>query len=160
MSNEKPVALELAEFSTNWGNRMKTGPNGIDHTIAAELRRQHARIQELEAMLDAVCAGCVSAQRITQAEAIEELRADSEEEHDERLRFERAAHDAKAAIDAALAAITEAMPAGPLDFARDLAGHINLMACHGDSDYLKSKGQSIRHIDTRESRPRERKQEQ
>jgi hypothetical protein len=96
----------------------------------------------------------------SQAEEIEELLDEFEEEHEERLRFERAAHDAKAAIDAALAAITEAMPAGPLDFARDLSGHINLMACHGDSDYLKSKGQSIRHIDTRESRPRERKQEQ
>lgn len=96
----------------------------------------------------------------SQAEAIEELRADFEEEHNERLRFEKAAHDAKAAIDAALAQITETMPAPPLDFARDLAGHINLMACHGDSDYLKSKGQSIRHIDTRESRPRKRKQEQ
>ena len=96
----------------------------------------------------------------SQAEAIEELRADFEEEHDERLRFEKAAHNAKAAIDAALAAITEAMPTQPIDFSRDLAGHINLMACHGDPDYLKSKGQSIRHIDTRESRPRKRKQEQ
>lgn len=96
----------------------------------------------------------------SQAEAIEELRADFEEEHNERLRLEKAAHDAKAAIDAALSAITEVMPAQPLDFARDLAGHINLMACHGDSDYLTSKGQSIRHIDTRESRPRKRKQEQ
>ena len=96
----------------------------------------------------------------SQAEAIEELRADFEEEHNERLRFEKAAHSAKAAIDAALAAIAEAMPAQPLDFARDLAGHINLMACHGDSDYLKSNSQSIRHIDTRESRPRKRKQEQ
>lgn len=96
----------------------------------------------------------------SQAEAIEELRADFEEEHNERLRFEKAAHDAKAAIYAALAAIAEVMPAQPLDFARDLAGHINLMACHGDSDYLKSNGQSIRHIDTRESRPRKRKQEQ
>ena len=87
----------------------------------------------------------------SQAEAIEELRADFEEEHNERLSFEKAAHSAKAAIDAALAAITEAMPAEPLDFARDLAGHINLMACHGDSDYLKSNGQSIRHIDLRET---------
>lgn len=67
MSNEKPVALKLAEFSTNWGNRMKTGPNGIDHTIAAELRRLHARVQELEGMLEAVGAGGVSAQRVTQA---------------------------------------------------------------------------------------------
>ena len=67
MSDERPLALKLAEFSTNWGNRMKTGLTGIDHTIAAELRRQHARIQELEAMLEAVGAGGVSAQRVTQA---------------------------------------------------------------------------------------------
>ncbi len=45
----------------------------------------------------------------SQAEAIEELRADFEEEHDERLRFEKSAHSAKAAIDAALAAIADAM---------------------------------------------------
>jgi hypothetical protein len=94
-----------------------------------------------------------------QAEAIEELRADFEEEHDERLRFEKAAHDAKAAIDAALAAITEAMPAQPLDFARDNTSFINLMGGIGDPDYMKVQ-LSIRHIDTRESRPRERKQEQ
>jgi hypothetical protein len=94
-----------------------------------------------------------------QAEAIEELRADFEEEHDERLRFEKAAHDAKAAIDAALAAITEAMPAQPLDFARDNTSFINLMGGIGDPDYMKVQ-LSIRHIDTRESRPRKRKQEQ
>ena len=65
MSNEKPVALKLAEFSTNWGNRMKTGPNGIDHTIAAELRHLHARVQELEAMLEAVGAGGDSTDEVT-----------------------------------------------------------------------------------------------
>ena len=95
----------------------------------------------------------------SQAEAIEELRADFEEEHNERLRFEEAAHSAKAAIDAALSAITEAMPAQPLDFARDHTSFINLMGGIGDPDYMKGQ-LSIRHIDTRESRPRKRKQEQ
>ena len=95
----------------------------------------------------------------SQAEAIEELRADFEEEHNERLRFEKAAHNAKDAIDAALAAITEAMPAQPLDFARDNTSFINLMGGIGDPDYMKGQ-LSIRHIDTRESRPRKRKQEQ
>lgn len=95
----------------------------------------------------------------SQAEAIEELRADFEEEHNERLSFEKAAHSAKAAIDAALAAITEAMPAEPLDFARDNTSFINLMGGIGDPDYMKGQ-LSTRHIDTRESRPRKRKQEQ
>lgn len=92
-------------------------------------------------------------------ELIEELRDDFEEEHNERLRFEKAAHDAKAAIDAALAAITEAMPAEPPDFARDNTSFVNLMCGIGDPDYMKGQ-LSIRHIDTRESRPRKRKQEQ
>jgi len=95
----------------------------------------------------------------SQAEAIEELRADFEEEHEERIRFERAAHDAKSAIDAALAAINETMPAPPLDFASDHTPYINLMGGLGDPDYMKGK-LSCGHIDTRESRPRKRKQEQ
>lgn len=86
----------------------------------------------------------------SQAEAIEELRADFEEEHDERLRFEKSAHSAKAAIDAALAAIAEAMPAQPLDFARDNTSFINLMGGIGDPDYMKGQ-LSIRHIDLRET---------
>ena len=85
-----------------------------------------------------------------QAEAIEELHADFEEEHEERLRFEKAAHSAKAAIDAALAAIAEAMPAQPLDFARDNTSFINLMGGIGDPDYMKGQ-LSIRHIDLRET---------
>ena len=60
----------------------------------------------------------------SQAVAIEELLDDFEEEHEERLRFEKAAHDAKAAIDAALVAINETMPAPPLDFATDHTSHI------------------------------------
>ena len=89
----------------------------------------------------------------SQAEAIEELRADFEEEHNERLRFEKAAHSAKAAIDAALAAIAEAMPAQPLDFASDHTSFINLMGGIGDPDYMKGK-LSCRHIDTRDAKTR------
>lgn len=85
-----------------------------------------------------------------QAEAIEELLDDFEEEHEERLRFEKAAHDAKAAIDAALDQINETMPAQPLDFARDNTSFINLMGGIGDPDYMKGQ-LSIRHIDLRET---------
>lgn len=92
----------------------------------------------------------------SQNEAIEELRADFAEEHNERLRFERAAHDAKAAIDAALSQITETMPAPPLDFAADHTSHINLMGGMGDPDYMKGK-LSCRHIDTRDTKPRSKK---
>ena len=95
----------------------------------------------------------------SQNEAIEELLDDFEEEHEERLRFEKAAHDAKAAIDAALDQINETMPAPPLDFATDHNSHINLMGFLGDPDYMKGK-LSCGHIDTRESSPRKRKQEQ
>jgi hypothetical protein len=61
MSNEKPVALELADIFENLAH-----PTGTRHRAATELRRQHARIQEIEAMLEAVGAGGVSAQRIRQ----------------------------------------------------------------------------------------------
>lgn len=56
MSNEKPEALELADIFENLAH-----PTGTRHRAATELRRQHARIQELEAMLEAVGAGGVSA---------------------------------------------------------------------------------------------------
>ena len=46
MSNEKPEALELADIFENLAH-----PTGTRHRAATELRRQHARIQELEAML-------------------------------------------------------------------------------------------------------------
>lgn len=92
----------------------------------------------------------------SQDEAIAELRADFEQEHEERLRFERAAHDAKAAIDAALAQINDTMPAPPLDFATDHNSHINLMGFLGDPDYMKGK-LSFLHIDTRDTKPRTKK---
>ena len=95
----------------------------------------------------------------SQAEAIEELREEATGEMNERVRLEGLLHTVKGVIEAAMQAV-ETWENKPIDFSRDLAGHINLMACHGDSDYLKSNSQSIRHIDTRESRPRKRKQEQ
>ena len=62
MSNEKPVALELADIFENLAH-----PTDTRRRAATELRRQHARIQELEGMLEAVGAGGVSTQRVTQA---------------------------------------------------------------------------------------------
>lgn len=62
MSNEKPEALELADIFENLAHQ-----TGTRRRAATELRRQHARIQELEGMLEAVGAGGVSAQRVTQA---------------------------------------------------------------------------------------------
>ena len=66
MSNEKPEAIELADFFDNWAATFGEHPSGSRLRGAAELLRQHARIQELEAMLEAVGAGGVSAQRIRQ----------------------------------------------------------------------------------------------
>ena len=57
MSNEKPGALELADILENLAH-----PTGPRHRAATELRRQHARIQELEAMLESIGAGGVAAQ--------------------------------------------------------------------------------------------------
>lgn len=54
MSNEKPEALELADIFENLAH-----PTGTRHRAAAELRRLHARVQELEGMLDSVGAGGV-----------------------------------------------------------------------------------------------------
>lgn len=42
-------------------------------------------------------------------------------------------------------------------FSRDFAGWINLMAGHGDPDYLKSNGQSVRHVDLRTKKPNKKK---
>lgn len=70
MSNEKPEALELADIFENLAH-----PTGTRHRAATELRRQHARIQELEAMLESIGAGGVSEQRVTQAAQAREAAA-------------------------------------------------------------------------------------
>ena len=65
MENQKPEALRLAE----WCEENSPSIYRQSAETAKELRRLHARVQELEAMLEAVGAGGVSAQRITQADA-------------------------------------------------------------------------------------------
>ncbi len=62
MSNEKPEALRLAE----WCEENSPSIYRQSAETAKELRRLHARVQELEAMLESVGAGGVSAQRVTQ----------------------------------------------------------------------------------------------
>jgi hypothetical protein len=84
----------------------------------------------------------------SQDEALVDVREELQNEERERLRLETALHTAKAAVEAALSSINAPM-CPPVELSRDLAPHINLMAGHGDPDYLKTNGMSIRHIDTR-----------
>lgn len=89
-------------------------------------------------------------------ETLDQYKVDFEGELAERIRLERAMHDAKKFIEEALAKASYPL-CPPIEFARDLGPHINLMAGHGDPDYLKSNGQSIRHVGTRTSKPRAKK---
>jgi hypothetical protein len=86
-----------------------------------------------------------------QSDAIAELREELADEERARLHLEQSAHEAKAAIEAALAAIKQPL-CPPVEFARDLVGHINIMAGHGDPDYLNRSGNSIRHVDCRSAK--------
>ncbi len=67
--NRQPEALELASHFENWVIAFAENQRGSRARAAKELRRLHARVQKLEAVLDAVCAGGVSAQRVTQKAA-------------------------------------------------------------------------------------------
>ena len=89
-------------------------------------------------------------------ETLAESQAAHTEEEAERIRLERAMHDAKTDIEAALAKVSYPL-CPPIEFARDLVPHINLMAGHGDPDYLKANGMSIRHVDTRTAKPKAKK---
>ena len=89
----------------------------------------------------------------SQDEALAEVRQELVEEERERLRLESALHLAKLAVEAALSSINAPM-CPPVELGRDLVPHINLMAAHGDPDYLKSNGMSIRHVDCRTTKPR------
>lgn len=91
-----------------------------------------------------------------QDEALEEARQELATEEEERLRLENAAHQAQQLMEQALQAIRYGQHAD-IEISRDMAGHINLMAGHGDPDYLKKSGESIRHIDLREKPPRKKK---
>lgn len=84
----------------------------------------------------------------SQNEALSELREGFASEEAERLRLEAALQAAKEAAEAALAAINAGLFV-PVELSRDYTGHINLMAGHGDPDYLMKNGRSVRHVDLR-----------
>ena len=92
----------------------------------------------------------------SQDEALAEARQEWASEEAERLRLENAAHQAQRLMEQALQAISYAQQP-EIDIGRDMVGHINLMAGHGDPDYLNKSGQSIRHADLREKPPRKKK---
>lgn len=89
----------------------------------------------------------------SQDEALAELREAHAEEENERLRLEDAMHQARQAIEDAHRTINRPL-CPPVELARDMAGHINLMAAHGDPDYRLKNGMSVRHADLREKAPR------
>ena len=93
----------------------------------------------------------------SQDEALAELRDAYAEEENERLRLEGAMQQARQAIEDAHRAINRPL-CPPVELARDMAGHINLMAAHGDPDYLLKNGMSVRHVDLREKAPRKKKE--
>ena len=70
--------------------------------------------------------------------------------------MEGALSAAKEAIEAALAAVNSPLWR-PIELGRDMCGHINLMAAHGDPDYLLKNGKSVRHIDLRSDKPRKKR---
>lgn len=65
-TGEQTTALEIAERLEKWATQFGMHPSGSVPSAAKELRRLHAKVQELEAMLESAGAGGVSAQRVTQ----------------------------------------------------------------------------------------------
>jgi hypothetical protein len=88
-----------------------------------------------------------------QDDALAEVREEYATELEERQRLEQAARAAKSAIETALAAVSAPL-CPPIELGRDLVSHINLMAGHGDPDYLRKNGNSIRHVDCRTTKAR------
>lgn len=84
----------------------------------------------------------------SQNEAIEQWAIDFEDEHRERIKFERALHEAKQAIESALAMVSAPL-CPPIEFFRDLAPHINRSAADGDPDYMRRNGLATSHTDLR-----------
>lgn len=66
MQNQQPEALVLASLFERCVIAFGETETSSRAIAAKELRRLHTRVEELEAMLDAVGAGGVSAQRVTQ----------------------------------------------------------------------------------------------
>lgn len=92
-----------------------------------------------------------------QDEALKNTCEELEQEMEERLRLENAANTAAGQIEAALHAIRYSLPVNVDHIGRDMCGHINIMAGHGDPDYLRPNGMSVRHVDLRENKPRKAK---
>lgn len=92
----------------------------------------------------------------SQDDALSETREELTEEENERIRLEGALHAARVAIESALAVVNKPL-CPPIELGRDMAPHINLMAGHGDPDYLRPNGLSVRHVDLREKAPRGKK---
>lgn len=91
-----------------------------------------------------------------QDEALAEARAELAAEEAAHQRVEGALHAARLSIKGALAAV-DAPLCPPIELGRDLVPHINLMAGHGDPDYLRPNGMSVRHVDCRTTKPRKTK---
>lgn len=85
--------------------------------------------------------------------ALAELREELARETAERNAMQQALEEAKTATETALQAISKHL-CPPIEFARDMGPHINLMASHGDPDYLMANGKSVRHVDLRSSKPK------
>jgi hypothetical protein len=92
----------------------------------------------------------------SQDEALSGLSEEHAQEEAERIKLEGALHAAKGKIQEAMDSLTAAW-CPPVEFGRDMVAHINLMAGHGDPDYMKSNGMSIRHVDLRSAKPRKKK---
>ena len=88
----------------------------------------------------------------SQDEALAEARSEWDAEAKERMRLESALHASASQLEEVLIGL-RAVWCPPVELGRDLVPHINLMAGHGDPDYLRKSGESIRHIDCRNDRP-------
>ena len=75
----------------------------------------------------------------SQDQALADLREEHAREENDRMQMEGALSAAKEAIEAALAAVNSPLRR-PIELGRDMCGHINLMAAHGDPDYLLANG--------------------
>lgn len=64
--NNEPEALDVANQLENGFITLGKTARALRYEAAETLRRLHARVQELEGMLESVGAGGVSAQRVTQ----------------------------------------------------------------------------------------------
>lgn len=125
-----------------------------------------AAMPPIGAQLQAAALGCTDADLrkllqwaalhvAEQQEAISRLEAEFAEEEAERLRLEAAMHAVRQSLEHALCCAAYGTPAPAPEIGRDYAGHINLMAAHGDPDYLLGKkGLSVRHVDLRSPKPR------